>query len=179
MQYIKLMRAYVGLGSNLNDPVTQIKTALVALNDIPQTRCVQQSGLYSSAPLALGVAAADQQPDYINAVAALDTRLAPLQLLEELQALEQRHGRIRGAEQWGPRTLDLDLLLYADTQWQSRALTVPHPRLHERSFVLYPLFDIAPEIQVPGQGRVRDLAARCRVHDTLSCVPLGPVKEQM
>ncbi len=171
MKLVNAVRVYVGLGSNLNDPVMQIKTALAALNAIPDTHSVQYSSLYRSAPLTLQVAVADQ-PDYINAVAALDTQLAPLQLLAELQALEQRHGRTRGAERWGPRTLDLDLLLYADRQWESEALTVPHPRLHERSFVLYPLFEIAPDINVPGQGSVRELVARCRIHDVLSCSPL-------
>ena len=171
VKLISAARVYIGLGSNLNDPITQIKTALAALNEIPETCSVQYSSLYRSAPLTLEGATASQ-PDYINAVAALDTQLAPLQLLAELQALEQRHGRTRDAEHWGPRTLDLDLLLYADRQWQSKVLTVPHPRLHERSFVLYPLFEIAPDINVPGQGNVRELVARCRIHDVLSCSPL-------
>lgn len=167
------MRVYIGLGSNINDPIAQIKTALVALNAIPETCNVQHSSLYRSTPLTLDVnATAPSQPDYINAVAALDTRLEPMQLLAELQALEQRQGRTRGAQRWGARTLDLDLLLYADWQCKSEELTVPHPRLHERSFVLYPLFEIAPDLHVPGRGSVRDLAARCRIHDTLSCSPL-------
>jgi len=164
------MRVYIGLGSNLNDPIAQIKTALAALGAIPETCSVQHSSLYRSAPLALN--ATVMQPDYINAVAALDTQLEPMQLLAELQALEQRQGRTRGAGRWEPRTLDLDLLLYADQQCTSEELTVPHPRLHERSFVLYPLFEIAPDLHVPGQGSVRALTARCRIHDTLSCLPL-------
>ena len=163
-------RVYIGLGSNLNDPVAQIKTALAALDAIPETCRVQHSSLYRSAPLTLN--ATVMQPDYINAVAALDTQLEPMQLLAELQALEQRQGRTRSAERWGARTLDLDLLLYADWQCKSEELTVPHPRLHERSFVLYPLLEIAPDLYVPGQGSVRELAAHCRIHDTLSCSPL-------
>lgn len=164
------MRVYIGVGSNLNDPVAQVKTALAALDALPETCSVQHSSLYRSAPLTLD--AAVMQPDYINAVAALDTRLEPIQLLAELQALERCQGRTRGAQRWGARTLDLDLLLYADRQYKSEELTVPHPRLHERSFVLYPLFEIAPDLHVPGQGSVRDLAAYCRIHDTLSCSPL-------
>lgn len=161
------VRAYVGLGSNLDNPVAQIKTALAALDRIPETRCVQHSALYRSMPLGELT-----QPDYVNAVAALDTRLAPLQLLAELQALEQRQGRIRGVEQWGPRTLDLDLLLYADQQLANEILTVPHPRLHERSFVLYPLCEIAQDVVVPGYGSVHELAAQCRIRDSLLCAPL-------
>lgn len=163
------MRVYIGLGSNLNEPVTQIKTALAALDALPETCCVQHSSLYRSAALTLNTHA---QPDYINAVAALDTQLEPMQLLIELQALEQRQGRTRSAGRWTPRTLDLDLLLYADRQWTSEVLTVPHPQLHERSFVLYPLLEIAPDLYVPGHGSVRELAARCMIHDTLSCLPL-------
>ena len=164
------VRVYIGLGSNLNAPVAQIKTALTALDAIPGTCRVQHSSLYRSAPLTLD--ATVTQPDYINAVAAFDTSLEPLQLLAELQALEHHQGRTRNVERWQPRTLDIDLLLYADQQWMSEELTVPHPRLHERSFVLYPLFEIAPDLHVPGHGSVRELAARCRIHDTLSCSPL-------
>lgn len=169
---VKWERVYIGLGSNLGDPMMQISTALAALNHLPETRCVRYSSLYRSTPLPGATGDAISQPDYINAVAALDTQLTPLQLLTELQALEQQHGRTRRGERWGPRTLDLDLLLYADRQWESTALTVPHPRLSERSFVLYPLFEIAPDAHVPGQGSVRELAAHCRIHDTLSCSPL-------
>ena len=164
------MRVYIGLGSNLNDPIVQIKTALASLDAIPETYNVQHSSLYRSAPLTLDAVVI--QPDYINAVAVLDTKLEPMQLLAELQALEQRQGRTRDTERWGARTLDLDLLLYADWQCKCEELTVPHPRLHERSFVLYPLFEIAPDLYVPGQGSVRELAARCRICDTLSCSPL-------
>ena len=166
----KTVRVYIGLGSNLNDPIAQIKTALTALNAISETCSVQHSSLYRSAPLMLNTTT--MQSDYINAVAALDTQLEPMQLLAELQTLEQRQGRTRGVERWEARTLDLDLLLYADRQFKSEELTVPHPRLHERSFVLYPLLEIAPDLYVPGQGSMRELAARCRIHDTLSCSPL-------
>jgi len=159
-----VIQAYVGLGSNLNDPVRQVKTALAALHGIPETRCVRQSSLYRSAPLG-----PSDQPDYINAVAMLDTRLSARQLLTELQAIERIHGRVRGAERWGPRTLDLDILLYGEMRLESEELTVPHPRLAERSFVLYPLCEIAPDLEVHGLGGIRQLMAACRARDTLSC----------
>lgn len=163
-----MIQAYVGLGSNLNDPARQVKSALAALNGIPETRCVRHSSLYRSTPLGRA-----DQPDYINAVAMLDTRLSVRQLLTELQAMERIHGRVRGAEQWGPRTLDLDLLLYGDMQLESEELTVPHPRLAERSFVLYPLCEIAPDLEIYGLGGVQQLMAACRACDTLSCEVLA------
>lgn len=163
------MCAYIGLGSNLADPVTQLQAALAALDQIPGTRCVRHSSLYRSAPLGSKNQRRKGQPDYINAVAMLDTRLTALELLRELQAIEHRQGRVRGAERWGPRTLDLDLLMYGDVRSESEALALPHPRMHERSFVLYPLHEIAPELEVPGQGSVFSLAERCRRQDTLSC----------
>ncbi len=163
-----MIRAYIGLGSNLNDPVQQVQAALAALSDLPETRCVRHSSLYRSAPLGQS-----DQPDYINAVAMLDTRLSARQLLTELQAMEHIHGRVRGAERWGPRPLDLDMLLYGDLQLESEELTVPHPRLAERSFVLYPLCEIAPDLEIPGLGGVQQLMAACRARDTLSCEVLA------
>lgn len=152
-------RAYIGLGSNLDDPVTQVTTALQELGAIADTRCIARSGLYqSTAMIAMGAA---DQPDYINAVAALDTGLAPMQLLEALQAIEQRHGRTRNGEKWGPRTLDLDLLLYENRQLATEHLIIPHPGLHERNFVLYPLAELAPDIDIPGRGPLPDLLSRC------------------
>jgi 2-amino-4-hydroxy-6-hydroxymethyldihydropteridine diphosphokinase len=159
-----VIRAYVGLGSNLNDPARQVKSALAALNGIPETRCLRYSSLYRSAPLGQA-----DQPDYINAVAMLETHLPAQQLLSELQGIERIHGRVRGAERWGPRTLDLDLLLYGDMRLESEELTVPHPRLAERSFVLYPLCEIAPDLEIYGLGGVQQLMAACRARDTLSC----------
>jgi 2-amino-4-hydroxy-6-hydroxymethyldihydropteridine diphosphokinase len=101
------------------------------------------------------------QPDYVNAVMALDTELEPLALLDHLQAIENVEGRVRLGERWGPRTLDLDLLLYGDDVIQHERLTVPHPGLHQREFVLYPLFEIAPELTIPGRGALRDWVAVC------------------
>lgn len=150
------VRAYIGLGSNLGDPAAQVRRALAALNEIPASHCVARSGLYRSAPLG----SADQ-PDYINAAAALDTRLPAHELLRQLQAIEARQGRVRGPERWAPRTLDLDLLLYGDLMLNEDVLTVPHPGLPLRSFVLYPLRELAPELIVPGRGSLRALIAAC------------------
>jgi 2-amino-4-hydroxy-6-hydroxymethyldihydropteridine diphosphokinase len=147
--------AYVGLGSNLGDPRRQLDAAIEDLKAIPGTSVSLVSGRYKSAP----VGNLDQ-PDFINAVARLDTGLAPEALLERLQDIERRHGRERpfpGA----PRTLDLDLLLYGDQVLDTPRLTVPHPRMHERRFVLAPLAEIAPEAAVPGRGSARALLAAC------------------
>lgn len=148
--------AYIGLGSNQDHPVRQLRTAIKALASFPSTRLLVASPLYKSAPL--GPA---DQPDYINAVAALETGLAPSALLAALQVLETRHGRVRGALRWGPRSLDLDLLLYGDAVINTPDLQVPHPGLPERVFVLYPLADIAPDLDVPGHGPVKQLLAHC------------------
>ena len=149
--------AYIGLGSNLQTPNEQVNQALQRLAEIPQTRLVTASPLYRSVPL--GPA---DQPDYINAVAALETRLSPAALLDALQAIEQQQGRTREGAQWGPRTLDLDLLLYGDQQIHTERLTVPHPGLGERIFVLYPLYDIAGEnLRIPGLDTLGHLLQTC------------------
>lgn len=157
--------AYIGLGSNLAGPEQQIRSALGELDALPQSRCLAQSSLYRSAPLVVpGVALGDSvndQPDYINAVVALETSLEPAALLAELQHMEALHQRIR-EQRWGPRTLDLDLLLYGEDRINTPELTVPHPGLYERNFVLYPLAEIAPpDLPVPGQGSLQALLARC------------------
>ncbi len=149
--------AYIGLGSNLQQPIEQVKQALERLANIPQTRLLKASPLYRSTPL--GPA---DQPDYINAVAALVTHLSALELLDALQAIEEQQGRVREGERWGPRTLDLDLLLYADQQIHNDRLRVPHPGLGERNFVLYPLFDIAgKDLLVPGLDSLEHLLQVC------------------
>jgi len=147
--------AYIGLGSNLENPVEQVKTALRELGKLPQTRLLLQSSLYQSAPM--GPA---NQPDYINAVAALETRLVADELLLALQGLELLHQRVR-KERWGPRTLDLDLLLYGDHTINSEQLVVPHPGLGERLFVLRPLFEIAPALILPAGQVLADLLKAC------------------
>ncbi|MEJ1297844.1 MAG: 2-amino-4-hydroxy-6-hydroxymethyldihydropteridine diphosphokinase [Candidatus Sedimenticola sp. (ex Thyasira tokunagai)] len=147
--------AYVGLGSNLEDPEAQVNSALNELSAIPSSRCVAHSSLYISSPLG----AADQ-PDYINAVAALETALEPYPLLRALQAIEQRHKRKR-EKRWGPRTLDLDLLLYGGLILNDTDLKIPHPGIAIRPFVLYPLLEIAPSLELPGLGVIQQLAEAC------------------
>ena len=149
------MRAYIGLGSNLDDPISQVREGLRALGQLPQTHVVAKSALYRSSPL--GPA---DQPDYVNAVAALDTGLGPQTLLRSLQAVEVDHGRIRSGARWGPRTLDLDILLYGDLRLTEPSLTIPHPQMANRAFVLFPLREIAPEIVIPGAGGIDDLLGR-------------------
>ncbi len=134
----------MGLGSNLDNPIEQIKKALQALKLLPNTHLKTQSALYRSKPLG-----SQNQPDYINAVAMLATKLSPLVLLEHLQVIENEQGRVRGAERWGPRTLDLDMLLYDNLQLQQTRLILPHPGLYERAFVLYPLYDCSPDLILP------------------------------
>ena len=152
-----MVRAYVGLGSNLDDPQAQIRQALRELDGLERVQLVRVSGLYRSAPM--GPAG---QPDYLNAVAALDTWLDADGLLLLLQGIEEFHHRVRNGERWGPRTLDLDLLLYGDQCIDSAHLRVPHYGLPERNFVLYPLAEIAPpDLVVPGQGPLAALLARC------------------
>jgi 2-amino-4-hydroxy-6-hydroxymethyldihydropteridine diphosphokinase len=137
--------AYVGVGSNLNDPRAQVLQAFTELDGLPHTRVVRKSSLYRSAPI--GHAA---QPDFVNAVAQVETGLPAERLLAELQAVETRHGRERSFPN-APRTLDLDLLLYGNARIASPALTVPHPRMHERAFVLKPLLEIAPQLPFTAQ----------------------------
>jgi len=146
--------AYIGLGSNLDDPLSQIRQALVQLNSFPGTRVMARSSLYRTAPVGLV-----EQPEFINAVASVQTTLKPQALLAALLAVENRQGRRRTIRN-APRTLDLDLLLYGEKIFDIEGLTLPHPRLHERAFVLAPLAEIAPGTIIPGRGRVEDLLAR-------------------
>lgn len=151
--------ACLGLGSNLQSPIEQVRSALVELGALPQSHLMRASSLYRSA--AMMAAGDDQaQPDYINAVALIETTLAPHELLQQLQQLEQKHQRVR-ERHWGPRTLDLDLLLYGDEVINTPDLIVPHPGLCERNFVLIPLFEIAPDLRLPGNRVLADLAAHC------------------
>jgi 2-amino-4-hydroxy-6-hydroxymethyldihydropteridine diphosphokinase len=152
--------AYIGLGSNLNDPMNQVQTALRELELIPRTQVLKKSSFYRS-PAMLSVENPQAQPDYINAVAAVTTQLDAHALLDCMLQIEQAHGRHRGLR-WASRTLDLDLLLYGDAQFAEPGLTVPHPGLPKRAFVLYPLHEIAPDLQVPGYGAVALLKDRCQ-----------------
>lgn len=145
---------YIGLGSNLDDPFGQLSRAFEALAGLPESTLVARSPLYSSKPVG------PPQPDYLNAVARLDTRLEPLALLDALQGIEQAHQRVR-SQHWGPRTLDLDLLLYCDETLSTPRLTVPHPEMTRRAFVLYPLADIAPHLTLPTGTSLASLLKAC------------------
>lgn len=155
--------AFVALGSNLGDPRVRVEEGFAALAALPHSTLRARSRLYRTPPWGIV-----DQPDFVNAAAWLDTSLEPRALLAALLAIEVRAGRVRGVRN-GPRTLDLDLLVYGDRVVTGTDLVVPHPRLHERAFVLLPLADIAPDLDVPGQGRVADLLARL---DTGGCVRL-------
>ena len=148
--------SYIGLGSNLADPVMQVRQAISAIATLPSSKLQAQSPLYISKPMG-----PSDQPDYINAVVALETTLTPLELLDAMQSIEQVQGRVREGQRWGPRTLDLDILLYGQEVINQLRLQVPHPGLTERSFVLYPLASIAPELVIPNHGSLRDLLANC------------------
>jgi 2-amino-4-hydroxy-6-hydroxymethyldihydropteridine diphosphokinase len=152
-------RAYVGLGSNLVHPRRQIAKALARLGRVHGVRVVAVSPSYVTAPIG-----GDPQPDYVNAVALVCTSLAPRALLERLHAIERRQQRRRAAHapRNAPRTLDLDLLLYGARRMRQQRLTLPHPRMHERAFVLQPLTDIAPAATIPGRGLARQFLARVR-----------------
>lgn len=150
------VRAYIGIGSNVGDSEWHARSATTALAALPDTELVCCSSLYRSAPI--GPVA---QPDFVNAVCGVDTALPPQELMTRLLGIEREHGRVRGALKGGPRTLDLDLLLYGDERCEDAALTLPHPRLHERAFVLYPLHEIAPDLAVPGRGTVKELLHAC------------------
>jgi 2-amino-4-hydroxy-6-hydroxymethyldihydropteridine diphosphokinase len=145
--------ACIGIGSNLDEPVSQVRQALAALETIDETRLIAASSLYRNPPMG-----AIEQPDYVNAVATLLTALAPRDLLARLQDLERGQGRVRkNRERWGPRRLDLDILTYGNQTIAERALKIPHPGISERNFVLFPLLEIAPQLHIPGLGLVSNL----------------------
>ena len=147
--------AYVGLGSNLADPAHQVLTAFDDLAALPDTRLDARSALFRSAPMG-----PPDQPAYINAAARLFTTLEPAALLSGLQAIERARGRDRSGPRWGPRTLDLDLLLYENLSLATASLILPHPGLTERNFVVYPLAQIAPGLVLPGGQLLTDLRER-------------------
>jgi 2-amino-4-hydroxy-6-hydroxymethyldihydropteridine diphosphokinase len=147
--------AYVALGSNLEQPATQVARALVALRGLPQTQLLLQSSLYGSKPMG-----PVSQPDFVNAVAGLLTMLEAESFFEELRTLERSLGRTAPRERWGPRLIDLDLLMFSRLTRDGPELSLPHPGIVARNFVLYPLAEVAPELDVPGCGRVAELAAR-------------------
>jgi 2-amino-4-hydroxy-6-hydroxymethyldihydropteridine diphosphokinase len=149
------VRVFVGLGSNLDDPAGQLQRAIYELAEIPATHLIGYSGFYRSVPMG-----PPDQPEYMNAVAALEARLPPLALLDELQQIENAHGRKRTLH-WGARTLDLDLLLYGAQIIDTPRLQVPHPGITERNFVLYPLQELEPDLEIPGKGTLQELIKSC------------------
>ena len=161
--------AYIGLGGNIDNPERRIKDALNALAALDEGKRFAASPLYLSRPLPSAV----EQPDYLNACARLGTRLTAEKLWQRLQGIEQTYGRRRNRSvHWGPRALDLDLLLYGEAPTDGDSLKLPHPCLHERAFVLRPLFDIEPDLEVPGRGPVRELLARVEAAGDLRPWPL-------
>ena len=148
-------RCFIALGANLGDPVATVKAAILALRGLPQTEFIAASSLYRTAPVGL-----KHQPDFINAVVELIAVSPAPTFLESLFGIEARFGRQRSVKN-APRTLDLDLLLYGDEVSNDPQLTLPHPRMHERAFVLAPLAEIAPRLTIPGRGSVADLLQRC------------------
>lgn len=145
--------AYIGLGSNLEDPAKQIQLAVDAIKLIPESAIKNVSSLYFSRPMG-----PQDQPDYMNAVLALETNLSPLALLDQLQAVENQAGRVRKDNRWGPRILDLDILLYDNLVIDNERLTVPHYGLKAREFVLLPLAEIAPSLQLPDGTNIKLLS---------------------
>jgi 2-amino-4-hydroxy-6-hydroxymethyldihydropteridine diphosphokinase len=155
MPLLSWVPAYVALGSNLGDPREQVERGMAALAGLPETRLVLRSSLYRTRPFG-----PVEQPDFVNAAAGLLTRLEPAGLLAQLKALETQLGRERPVVRWGPRRIDLDLLVHGGARIAEPGLEVPHPGIPERAFVLLPLAEFAPDLVVPGRGRVRDLLAR-------------------
>ena len=160
-----IVRALIGLGGNLGDVRERLDVAIAALDAMPGVAVVARSRFYRTPPWGH-----TEQPDFVNAAIAVETTLPALELLDVLLATERAFGRVRDGERWGPRTLDLDLLAYGDDVIDGDRLTVPHPRIAERAFVLLPLADIAVDAVLPGMGRVGDLLAAI---DTNGCIPLS------
>jgi len=155
MEIRRWVPAYVALGSNLDDPPVQVERAMAALAALPDSRLVLRSSLYRTRPFG-----PVEQPDFVNAAAGLLTRLEPAELLAQLKILEAQLGRARPALRWGPRRIDLDLLVHGGSRIAEPGLEVPHPGIPERAFVLVPLAEFAPDLVVPGLGRVQELLAR-------------------
>jgi len=152
----KLNKVYLGLGSNLCDPAKQIYAAYDLISQVVDTCIIAKSGLYTSPPMG-----PPDQPDYVNAVVAITTNLSPHRLMKKLQAIEDQQGRTRDGIRWGSRIVDLDILLYGEQEIATADLTIPHAGLSERAFVLYPLQEIAPELNIPGKGKLSALVKQC------------------
>lgn len=150
---------YIAIGSNLASPLEQVNAAVKAIGEIPDSRIVAVSSFYRTPPLG-----PQDQPDYLNAAVALDTALAPEELLNHTQRIELQQGRVRKAERWGPRTLDLDIMLFGDEVINTERLTVPHYDMENRGFMLWPLFEIAPELLFPGNTPLKNYLAAYHPH---------------
>jgi 2-amino-4-hydroxy-6-hydroxymethyldihydropteridine diphosphokinase len=148
-------QAFIALGSNLQDPQAQVERALQTIANTPRIKLIKASSLFKTAPIGY-----DNQPDFINAVAEIETDLSPLELLHTLLAIEAKHGRERPFPN-APRVLDLDVLLYANVELNTAELTLPHPRMHTRGFVMLPLAEIAPKINIGNHGYADELASKC------------------
>ncbi|MDP6166589.1 MAG: 2-amino-4-hydroxy-6-hydroxymethyldihydropteridine diphosphokinase [Gammaproteobacteria bacterium] len=157
--------AYIGIGSNLDNPIDHVQRAIDEVKQLPLSRLVAASSLYGSKPMG-----PQDQPNYINAVAQIETQLDPITLLDSLQQLEQDHQRVR-EQRWGPRTLDLDIVVYADQHIDHPRLQVPHIGMHERNFVLYPLAEISPQLKLPDGTVLQQLLDNCPLAD-LTKLPL-------
>lgn len=150
-----MTQIYLGLGSNLDTPIEQLRATRLAISNVKGISEIAFSSLYRSPPMG-----SQNQPDYVNAVMAIETNLLPLELLAVTQNVENEHGRIR-TERWGARTLDIDILLFGDEVLDLPDLIVPHYGMTERAFVLYPMFEISPDLVIPTHGKLADLVARC------------------
>lgn len=155
-----MQRVYLGLGANLNTPKKQLDNAIIALKSLPNSEFLACSHYYASKPMG-----PQDQPDYINAVACINTLLEPEQLLDLTQAIELKHGRVRKAERWGARTLDIDILLFGEQVLDTERLTVPHYGLTQREFVVYPLQEIAPELILPSGTPIKQIATNLPLND--------------
>lgn len=153
------IRVYIGIGSNLSDPVAQVLEAVEEMEMIPDTILAERSTLYRAKPMGL-----EDQPDYVNAVVAMDTLLSADELHKALISIEDLQGRTRDNEKWGPRIIDLDLLLYGQQVIDTATLTVPHPGMHERDFVIIPLEEVAGNLKIPGRGHLYSLINKCKSH---------------
>lgn len=159
------VRAYIGLGSNLGDPILQIRAALSELDQLPDTHLLRASCFYRTPPWGN-----PDQADFVNAVAEVETLLTARQLLDALLHVETCAGRVRGGERWGPRLIDLDLLIHGDTRIDEESLRVPHPRMAERAFVIVPLAELEPTLRLPGHGVVSELLESM---DATSCMRIA------
>ncbi len=165
-------RAYIALGSNLSNPLAQIEAAFRALARLPETELSRRSPSYRNRAVGPG-----RQPEFINAVAEVLTGLDPYALLNAVKEIEAAQGREKDVERWAPRVIDLDIVLFGNLHMRDERLTLPHPEMHRRRFVLKPLSDIAPGLEIPGRGQLRDLLQRAPAHELIQVASIGAAVE--